>query len=218
MEPSSKPVDPYAPPKSALTGNDSTTYLNEDGYVFRNQLVTNKHFQPPLICTKLGIPISPESEPQLKHITVKRILRIPQTLSHILTVIGSLAFICSLFYGKILPLVLIFIILNSLIRRLTSKPYKIPFYFSEQYKRIHKQRVITFSAIALIIIGFFITGIITETPQPIIFSILASIVTYLFFKFKMTKFVVTQTKGEFLYIRGAHPNLLNALPHLPLSS
>lgn len=215
------PINPYAPPKATPNSANTTTYLDQDGYTFQNELIANHHFKSPLICAKLGIPIPPETNPQPTLVTVTRTSKVP---NFIINLVSLSSFILIIYYcshldpSYITPAIIAYIILARIIKRLATKPYKIPFYFSERYLSIRRNRIITFSAIALILPTIFTTGIITANPEYIGSSILAAIITFITFKFKMTKFIVTNTKGEFHYIRGIHQNLLDALPHLPLSS
>jgi len=218
MEPTD--VDPYAPPKSALTGTDNTTYLDQDGYVFQNELVANQHFKSPLICAKLGIPIPPDSLSEPKKITVIRIPRIPKLLYAIINIVIYLFFFIFLFYSSsnsTFPYLIIYFVIARVIKRLITKPYKIPFYFSENYTRIRKRRVFIFTSLFLVLIAISTTGLITKNYQYASLGFPAAIITLIIFKFKTTYFIVTQTKGEFHYIRGVHRNLLDALPYLPIS-
>lgn len=214
-------IDPYAPPKAIPNDANTTTYLKEDGYAFQNELVANHHFKSPLICAKLGIAIRSETTPQPKNITIKRISSIPKTITNVISVISTLIIILCFFYmssENIMPALVIYTIASSIFHRLTSKPYQIPFYFSEQYNHIHKRRIITLSIVAIIIASTFTIGIITNNSELYAFALLAAVSTLVFYKLRTTKFIVTQTKGEFYYIRGIHKGLLDALPHLPLSS
>ena len=45
-------IDPYTPPKSTV--EDYNHYLEENGYVYKNELVANELFKSPPICVKLG--------------------------------------------------------------------------------------------------------------------------------------------------------------------
>jgi hypothetical protein len=218
MEPTE--VDPYAPPKAALTGTDNTTYLKEDGYAFQNELVANQHFKSPLICAKLGIPIPLESNPEPKEITVIRAPSMSKSFTSGVTLFSFLLLILCIAYidfDDAAVLVVGYIILTRILRRLFSRPYKIPFYFSEQYTRIRARRKLTFNIILLTFIALFLTGYFTENDTYIVLSLPAILITLVIYKFITTYFVVTQTKGEFHYIRGAHRDLLDALPYLPIS-
>ena len=44
--PESATINPYTTPKTAST-IDQATYLSEDSYAFKDELITNKHFTPP---------------------------------------------------------------------------------------------------------------------------------------------------------------------------
>ena len=215
-----EPIDPYAPPKAIPNDANTTTYLDQDGYTYQNELIANHHFQSPLICAKLGIPIPPETNPQTKHITVKRVLKIQSSTANLISLLSILPLIVFISYAwldQIMLIIICYIIASSILTRLTTKPYKIPFYFSEQYTHIRKRRIITFSIIALIIIISFSIGVITNQLELCSFAVIAAMSTFIFFKLRSTKFIVTKTKGDFHYIRGVHRGLLNALPHLPLS-
>ncbi|MGJ8658060.1 MAG: hypothetical protein ACSHX6_16555 [Akkermansiaceae bacterium] len=223
MQPSQQPdpINPYAPPKAALDDSSNTTYLNEDGYAFQNELIANHHFKSPLICAKLGTPIPPETNPKPKKITIKRVPGPHTNTFNIFSTLGMLALIFWFIYtgdfNNVIPAIIIFAIAASPIKRQTTKPYQIPFYLSEKYTHIRKRRHLIFITILTLSLLTFITGLITQNPATIGPGILATAITLIIYKFKTTLFIVTQTKGEFHYIRGAHQNLLNALPHLPLS-
>jgi hypothetical protein len=213
-------VDPYAPPKAALTGTDNTTYLKEDGYAFQNELVANQHFKSPLICAKFGIPIPPESNLKPKNITVTMVPRLSNSTMAMITLVSFLILIAYCFFtlaSNIVPTVVIYLIAANIFRRLLSKPYKIPFYFSEHYTRIRKRRVFIFTSLFLVLIAIATTGLITRNHEYASLGFPAAIITLIVFKFKTAYFVVTQTKGEFHYIRGAHRDLIDALPYLPIS-
>ncbi len=214
-------VDPYAPPKSALTGTDNTTYLNQDGYAFQDELVANQHFKSPLICAKLGTPIPPESRSARTGITVTRVPRLSKSIMSMINLVSFLSLIAYIGYmrnSNPMPAIVIYLIAANIFNRLLSKPYKISFYFSEHYTRIRKRRILIFTSIFLALIAIATTGLITRNYEYASLGFPAAILTLIIFKFKTTYFVVTQTKGEFHYIRGTHRNLLDALPHLPMSS
>jgi hypothetical protein len=83
--------------------------------------------------------------------------------------------------------------------------------------RIRKRRIFIFTSLFLALIAIASTGIITRNYEYASLGFPAAIITLIVFKFKTAYFVVTQTKGEFHYIRGAHQSLLDALPYLPIS-
>jgi len=218
-------VDPYAPPKSTLTQTNNTTnnttYLEHDGYTFQNELVANHHFKSPLICAKLGISIPPESNPQPKSITVKRIPKAPSFIPPLVTLVSFLLVVVYIAYMRVLnpmPIIVLYFIIAYIIKRLTTKPYTIPFYFSEKYTYNRSLWVKTLTIILLILTTFFIIGVRTEKLEYIQVTPPLAIIALMILKFKTAYFVVTQTKGEFHYIRGVHQGLLDALPHLPLHS
>ena len=214
-------VNPYAPPKAALTGTDNTTYLEEDGYAFHNELIANQHFKSPLICAKLGIPIPPEINPQPKHIKVTKVPRIPKLALNIASLLSCVLLFLSFFFidpNLIFAFIFLYLIVAAILKFILTKPYKIPFYFSEEYTRIRSNRILTFTFTFIILAIITTYRIIAHHPETLIFSILGSLLTLIIYKFKTTYFVVTQTKGEFYYIRGVHQGLLDAIPHLPLSS
>jgi len=213
-------TNPYAPPSAEISPDDKTAYLAEDGYAFQNELVANKYFKPPLICAKLGIPIPAENFPVTQEITIKRVSTIPPFIASIVSFISVVAIFIFIFrVGSNLNLgiFIIYIFLAKALSLLFSRPYKISFYFSESYKSRRRMRNLLFGISYLILVSLIILGIFTNNHSYIVISIPAIILTSMIYKFKMTYFIVTQTKGEFHYIRGVHQNLLNALPHLPLS-
>ena len=213
-------TDPYAPPKSTFTGTSNTTYLKEDGYAFQNELVANHHFKSPLICAKLGIHIPAESNPEAKEITVTRTSRFSISAISIFTLASFLLLIFGISYMDYffaMPAIFIYILATRILRYLFSKPYQIPFYFSERYIRIRRRRVLILITVFSALLIFCVFGIITHNDQYTIIPIPLIFLALIIYKFKTTYFVVTQTKGEFHYIRGVHQNLLDELPHLPLS-
>jgi hypothetical protein len=219
MEPPT--IDPYAPPKSTLTGTSNTTYLKEDGYAFQNELVANKHFKSPLICAKLGIHIPAESKPVPKQITVTRTPRISKFIASIFVFTGFILLIAYIAFMRIsnpMPTIILYILLSYIIKRIFTKRYRIPFFFSDHYTRIRARRKLIFSLAFLTLFVIFLYGFNTQNESYILFSFFAFLLTLLFYKYKITLFVVTQTKGDYHYIRGVHQNLLDELPHLPLSS
>ncbi|MEZ7955660.1 MAG: hypothetical protein QMC23_03440 [Rubritalea sp.] len=218
MEPTE--VDPYATPKSALTGTDNTTYLKEDGYAFQNELVANQHFKSPLICAKFGIPIPPESNIEPKNITVTRTPVVSKLMINLASALCFFLLCLCYFYidpSFIFPAVIIYLLVTRILRYFFTTRYKIPFYFSEHYTRIRKRRIFIFTSLFLALIAIASTGIITRNYEYASLGFPAAIITLIVFKFKTAYFVVTQTKGEFHYIRGAHQSLLDALPYLPIS-
>ncbi len=213
-------VDPYAPPKAALTGTDNTTYLDQDGYAFNSELVANQHFKSPLICAKLGIPIPPESNLQPKNITITRVPRISKSIFAAITLVSFALLMVYCFFNRlsnIVPAIVFYLIATSIFKRLITKPYQIPFYLSVKYTRIRFRRNLTYTTIFLLLIAISTIGFVIDISEYTTLAIPAAILTLIIFKFKTTYFVVTQTKGEFHYIRGAHRNLLDALPYLPIS-
>ncbi len=218
MEPPN--VDPYAPPKSALTGTNNTTYLDQDGYAFQNELVANQHFKSPLICAKLGTPISAESNPEQKLITVKRIPRVSQFINYLISVLSfsvMMVIIVGIKPKLILPAALIYLFLAVIGRRITTQPYQIPFYLSEDYNLIRARRALILLTLLVVLLIICIFGIITNSDQYTFIPIPIAFIALVIYKYTTTYFVVTQTKGEFHYIRGVHRNLLNTLPYLPIS-
>lgn len=215
------PIDPYAPPTSTPNQNSNTTYLTEDGYAFQNELIANQHFKSPLICAKLGIPIPPESNPLPLEIVVKRVPKFPGFLNYVVFFLSIPLFIFAIlttnmpiFYSVIFA----FILAKILNRLFFLKPYKIPFYFSELYTRRRANRKLIFITILLALAAILLLGILAENKLAFIFSTFAIIISSIIFSFKSTYFIVTETKGDYHYIRGVHKGLLKALPHLPLSS
>jgi hypothetical protein len=215
------PIDPYAPPTSTPNEKSNTTYLKEDGYAFQNELIANHHFKSPLICAKLGIPIPPEFQPKPKEITVTRIAKSSGIITYLvflITIITSVIYILASEIGAIFVMTTAYIALSIVYRIFLSRPYNIPFYFSEQYTRIRKNRIFIFSIIFIILSILLVLGIASDHPELIVSCLFGNIITFILFRFKTAYFVVTETKGDYHYIRGVHKNLLNSLPHLPLSS
>lgn len=213
-------IDPYAPPKSVATGTDNTTYLDQDGYAFNNELVANMHFKSPLICAKLGIPIPPETNPVAKEITIKRVPRFPPFIVNLTTLLSFCLLILCCFYmrpNNISAAIVLYIFAVSIINRLASKAYRIPFYFSQQYTHIRIRRHWIFLSIITGLIITFIAGISLQNQHYTILCLPALVITLFIYKFKSTLFIVTHTKGEFHYIRGVHSRLLESLPYLPIS-
>jgi hypothetical protein len=214
-------VDPYAPPEAATSNTSNTTYLKEDGYAFQNELVANQYFKSPLICAKLGIPIPPESNPEPKEITVTRIAKssgLITFLVFLITIITSVIYILASEIGAIFVMITAYIALSIVYRIFLSRPYNIPFYFSEQYTRIRKNRIFIFSIIFFILALLLVSGIASDHPELTVSCLFGNIITFILFRLKTGYFTVIQTKGDYHYIQGVHKNLLNALPQLPLSS
>ena len=219
----SDPVNPYAPPKS--TTRDSvaaqTDSLTQDGYAFRNQLVTNDHFKPPLVCAKLGIPITPESNPQTKRVLIRHTSYAPnlvRVLAVILCLLTPSLYLT--FFTPSYPLAtfIIYAVALKILHYRLKQPYRIPLYFSEKYTNLHKRRIITFSTIAAILTTLIILGIIKDRPDYISLNVFLGITTSIIYPSRKYKFKAIKAKGEYLFISGAHPKFLEALPHLPLTS
>lgn len=213
--PESTNINPYATPKTAST-IDQATYLSEDGYAFKDELIANKHFKPPLICAKLGISLENEKSPQQTLLTVRRISSFSGPMDILVTsfciFIGFIVTICTM--NNILLGILAAYLLKN---RVFSKPYQIPFYFSEKYRHIRKKHIIIdLSILTLFTIGFFY-GL--QGSYAIIFiCVLGFIITLFFLKFHVKYFIFGKSSGDFLYLREAHPNFLKMLPILPISN
>ncbi len=216
--PESPAINPYAPPKTDSKGGVNTRYLEHDGYSFGNELISNEHFISPLICAKLGIPINEEDSPKPIPITVMRKVRPLYNIISLVTFV--IICLCAFFaYGEFRILIILsVVIVTPVLKRLLSKPYKIPFYFSEHYIQLRRRRKIIFSSA----LGLFAIGIayafMMKHSEVASLCIPGFIITGIIFQFKISRFIVTQSKDEFHYIRGVHQNLLDALPPLPLAT
>ena len=109
-----------------------------------------------------------------------------------------------------------------LLKRLMSKPYQIYFYFSNEYKDTRKR----FIAIYLLILTILTIGFIYGTQLGSIegYNAVAApcalgfLIILIMFLLKLKHFTHNKSKGDFLYLHGAHPDFLKALPQLPLAT
>jgi len=213
-----KSIDPYAPPKTVANNSGIVSYLEHDGYSFENELVSNKHFRSPHICAKLGIDIDDKS---IEPVPVT-VIRIPifSKVFHMLITLSIFGLAILLFnFTKLNAFVIpILLVIHFTLKRILTKPYQIPFYFSEQYLALRKRRKILFSVAFILLFLTFIYGARTNEAEISGLCFVGMIITYIVLKFKMTQFVVTLSNSEFHYIRGVHKNLLAALPELPNTS
>lgn len=219
--PESPTINPYAPPKTESKGGVNTRYLEHDGYSSENELISNKHFKSPLICAKLGIPMNGEANPIPVPVTVMRKPTISKML-YSATPLIALVFLClSSYYAayeyKAIAIVIVLVII-PITQRLLSKPYKIPFYLSEQYLNLRKRRKKTFSIVAGLLTIGTAYGFAMDQGQVAALCLPGLIITGIIFQFRMSQFIVTKSSDEFHYIRGIHQNLLDALPTLPLAN
>jgi len=220
-----KNENPYAPPKTMANDGENITYLEQDGYSAKDELVSNEHFKSPPICAKLGIAIN-ENEIKPTPVTIIRKLILPKflfTCFTILLFLGLISFLSSYSDRNIPPtfalfaIVFIFTFVPAL-RYLLSRPYQISFYLSDQYLKLRKRRKILYTTALVTLLLFITYGVQTNKPVICGLSILGILIIYIISQFKMSKFTVTHSNDEFHYIRGVHQNLLDALPPLPLTS
>lgn len=210
--------NPYAPPETNSNPQPNTQYLEQDGYSHKGQLIANQHFKSPPICAKLGTPIPPETNTSKTEITVTRTTPLPRILAALASLAGFMLILLFCLYGTfyhITPKIVAYLLITKLIKHLCTKPYKIPFYLSPTYTRIRSRRIKTFAAIAIILTPLQIYAIIQQSISISLPTLIIAIITYALYTLKTTYFIVTQTIGEYHYITGVHPNLLQTLHPLP---
>lgn len=115
----------------------------------------------------------------------------------------------------ITPKIATYLLITRLIKHLCTKPYKIPFYLSPTYTRIRSRRIKIFATIAIILTPLQIYAIIQQSTSISLPILIIAIITFALYKLKTTYFIVTQTIGEYHYITGIHPHLLQTLHPLP---
>ena len=205
--------NPYATPKTSPE-DKNITYVEADGYAFGSELVANEYFKPPLICAKLGIPLEANKDHQAIPITIfsKSIIHpFLHTILNIALIIVILG--CISIWG--VNSVFLLVILYGL-NRLLKKPYKIPFYFSEKYLSNRRNKSYLFRTIITLCIVGIIYGINHDIVQAC--SLLVLILILIIRYFSMQYFHHSKSKGDFHFVQGIHPNMLESAPTLPLSN
>ena len=220
MESTDKSINPYTTPINHPRSDKANKPLDQEGFAFHSELVANEHFESPLICAKLGIPISQNVNPQLIPVVVMSTSNLSKAWLTTITFISiSLFIIClSTIHSPwaILPATAPLLI-GPILKYSTSKPYHMSFYFSAKYLKRRKLHVIIFAILCILfILGFFIFYKMGQHKIALI-STGCLFVTMIIFQLIMKKIQVIQRKANYYFITGIHPTLLEALAPLPES-
>ncbi len=209
----------YAPPKTILDPKerDVTTYLEHDGYSERGMLLCNEYFKPPNICLKTGDTIDPDEQPTTlcasRYLpSFKESKKVKQAwIIRGIILLSFPLFIKSQFL--VLIFLSVFLISHRLLLFFSSEKITINVHVKKNTLKKRKSLVLLLILASVISAVFFIYQIKNfTTKQNLIISISALLLT--------TKFAINfcvllkfiRRKGDFYYLRGAHPFFLAALP------
>ena len=209
----------YAPPTAIADPQErnKTTYLEQDGYSERGMLLCNEHFKTPNNCLKSGelldTPEPPISRcvsrylPSFKDSSVVKKawgLRILLLLSYPL-------FTKNLFL--ILLYLTILLIAHHLLNYFSSEKIILKVHLNKSVLRTRKNsQILLIIVSALCAVAYVYHLINFSTKERLIISLAALLITTRFTISFSNLLRFNKKKGDFYYLRGAHPHFLAALP------
>lgn len=209
----------YAPPKTIIDPReqDKTTYLEHDGYSERGMLLCNEYFKPPNVCLKTGDSINTTQVPLSRCVSrylpsFKESSKVKKAwLARAILLLTFPLFMKNLFF--VLLFLSIFLITHRLLQFFSADKVIINVHLQQKALRQKKIITILLTTLALISAVCYIYQLFNySTKQNLIISISALFLTTRFAISSNLLLKFIRKKGDFYYLRGAHPFFLAALP------
>lgn len=211
----------YAPPTSATSAEpivrNKTTYLEYDGYSERGMLLCNEYFKTTPNCLKSG-ELLDSPDPAIDQVVSRYLPKFNESPALLKAWIVRILLICSapLFSLKLsgmLSFLTIFYAAHLILNYISSQKVVIKVHLSENYIKFRKRIfILLFSTIATSL-GVYIYQInYFESKQHLFLSVAALLLSIRFTIYYSSMLKLERKKGEYYYLRGAHPHFLATLP------